>query len=89
MIETMMFFAQVAASLMSTLTLYAAINPSRLRYVATAALSDGIKLLIISGVAVESVQGNFAAILCAISGGMVGNFIAHSKKQSAVNEGMK
>lgn len=45
----LIFLAQLASSLMSTLTLYAAIGASGVRYVATAAASDAVKLGVIAG----------------------------------------
>lgn len=76
-ILVLIFLAQLAYSLMSTLKLYAAINDTAITYAGLAAISNAFKLSVLAGVSVEAVAGNYVALVSAVFGGMVGNIIAH------------
>lgn len=69
--------AQAISSLLSTATLYAAIGDSKWRFVATAAVSDTVKLTVYAAVAVEAVRGNWMGVAAAVIGGAIGNAVAH------------
>ncbi len=77
----LIFAAKCVSSLLSTLTLYAAIYATALRFVSTAALSDSIKLGVISSVAVQAASGNWWGIGAAVAGGVLGNAIAYAMRQ--------
>lgn len=80
----LIFVAQLSSSLLSTLTLYAAIGASGPRYVATAAVSDAVKLGVIAGVSVQAVAGNWYGIAAAVAGGCVGNAIAYAARKHKI-----
>lgn len=73
--------AQALSSYLSTATLHAAIGKSAARFVATAALSDIVKLTVYTSVAVMAVRGSWWGIIAAVAGGVVGNSIAHVTNQ--------
>lgn len=68
--------AQAVSSYLSTATLHAAIANSTTRYVATAAISDAVKLTVYTSVAVLAVKGSWLGIVAAVAGGVVGNAVA-------------
>lgn len=70
--------AQALSSYLSTATLHAAIGRSAVRFVATAAVSDTVKLTIYASVAVMAVRGQWTGIAAAVMGGVVGNAVAHA-----------
>lgn len=77
----LLFLAQLAYSLMSTLKLYAAIDDTAATYAGLAAVSDAFKLSVMAGVSVEAVAGNWIALGSAVAGGVVGNIAAHHIRQ--------
>ena len=87
-ILVLIFLAQLAYSLMSTLKLYAAIDDTAITYAGLAAISDAFKLSVLAGVSVEVVAGNWVALGSAVIGGMVGNVIAYQlrKKKQTVRK---
>ena len=72
-----LFAAQAISSYLSTATLHAAIGASTTRFVATAALSDSVKLAVYTSVAVLAVRGSWLGIVAAVVGGAAGNLLAH------------
>lgn len=69
--------AQAISSYLSTATLHAAIGNSATRFVATAALSDTVKLTVYTSVAMLAVRGSWWGIGAAVAGGAIGNAVAH------------
>lgn len=74
--------AQAVSSYLSTATLHAAIGNSARRFVATAALSDTVKLSVYTSVAVMAVRGSWLGIAAAVVGGVIGNAIAHRTRRA-------
>ena len=75
--------AQAVSSYLSTVTLHAAVANSAVRFVATAALSDTVKLTVYSSVAVLAVRGSWWGIAAAVAGAAVGNAVAHRTRKAA------
>jgi hypothetical protein len=74
--------AQAVSSYLSTATLHAAIGNSAVRFVATAALSDAVKLTVYTSVAVLAVRGSWWGIAAAVAGGAIGNAVAHLTRRT-------
>jgi len=74
--------AQAISSYLSTVTLHAAIGSSARRFVATAALSDTVKLTVYTSVAVLAVRGSWWGIGAAVAGGAIGNAVAHLTRRA-------
>lgn len=78
MIElVLLLMAQAVSSYFSTLTIRAAVSAKLVRFVAIAAISDTIKLTIISSVSVLALQGHWLGVPFAVMGAAIGNTIEH------------
>lgn len=69
--------AQAVSSFLSTATLHAAIGNSLTRFVATAAISDAVKLSIYVCAALMASKGSWHGVAAAVAGGVIGNALAH------------
>lgn len=74
--------AQAVSSYLSTATLHAAIGKSTPRFIATAAVSDTVKLSVYTSVAVLAFRGSLLGIAAAVVGGVIGNAVAHMTRRS-------
>jgi orotate phosphoribosyltransferase-like protein len=86
-IELALLASQALSSYLGTRKTFSLIGSSASGYVASAALSDAMKLTVVSGVAATVIGGTWTGIAVAVLGGMLGNALAHfqarKKKQSA------
>ena len=69
--------AQALSSYLGTRKTFSLMAASTTGYVASAALSDAVKLTVVSGVAATVVQGTWIGIAAAVLGGALGNALAH------------
>ena len=68
--------AQCVSSLLSTATVHAVTGNSIKKAILIAAISDTLKLSLTSGIIISVIGGNTMAIAAAVTGGVVGNYIA-------------
>jgi len=76
-IELALLASQALSSYLGTRKTFSLIGASTGGYVASAALSDAVKLTVVSGVAATVVAGAWTGVAAAVAGGMVGNALAH------------
>lgn len=76
-IELALLSAQALSSYLGTAKTFTLMRDSTTRYVAAAALSDSVKLTVVSGVAATVVGGSWTGIVAAVLGGILGNAVAH------------
>lgn len=76
-IELALLASQALSSYLGTRKTFSLIGSSTSGYVASAALSDTVKLTVVSGVAATVVSGTWTGIAAAVVGGMLGNALAH------------
>lgn len=76
-IELALLASQALSSYLGTRKTFSLIGSSTSGYVASAALSDAVKLTVVSGVAATVVSGMWTGIAAAVVGGMLGNALAH------------
>lgn len=83
-IELALLTSQALSSYLGTRKTFSLMASSTSGYVASAALSDAVKLTVVSGVAATVVAGSWTGIVAAVLGGTIGNSIAHFQAKKSL-----